>query len=376
MPERYEFGLDTFGDVTVGPDGGPLPHAQVLRNVVEEAVLADRLGLDFFGVGEHHRADFAVSAPEVVLAAIAGRTERIHLGSAVTVLSSDDPVRVFQRFATLDGLSNGRAEVILGRGSFTESFPLFGFELNQYQELFEEKLALFAGLLPQQPVTWAGKLRPPLTEQSVFPPVEHGRLKTWIGVGGSPESVVRAAHYGLPLVLAIIGGSPARFAPLADLYRRALEQFGNPLQPIAVHSPGFIAETDAEALDTLWPHYEIIIGRIGRERGWGPVSREHFEDEAGPNGALYAGSPENVATKIAAAMRAIGATRFDLKYSNGGLPHEVMMRSIELYATEVVPRVRELLAAADAEDAELSAVADLGAADRADAAAAADLPRD
>lgn len=376
MPERYEFGLDTFGDVTVGPDGAPLPHAQVLRNVVEEAVLADRLGLDFFGVGEHHRADFAVSAPEVVLAAIAGRTERIHLGSAVTVLSSDDPVRVFQRFATLDGLSNGRAEVILGRGSFTESFPLFGFELNQYQELFEEKLALFAELLPQQPVTWAGKLRPPLTEQRVFPPVEHGRLKTWIGVGGSPESVVRAAHYGLPLVLAIIGGSPARFAPLADLYRRALEQFGNPLQPIAVHSPGFIAETDAEALDTLWPHYEIIIGRIGRERGWGPVSREHFEDEAGPNGALYAGSPENVATKIAGAMRAIGATRFDLKYSNGGLPHEVMMRSIELYATEVVPRVRELLAAADAEDAELSAVADLGAADRADAAAAADLPRD
>lgn len=376
MPERYEFGLDTFGDVTVGPDGAPLPHAQVLRNVVEEAVLADRLGLDFFGVGEHHREDFAVSAPEVVLAAIAGRTERIHLGSAVTVLSSDDPVRVFQRFATLDGLSNGRAEVILGRGSFTESFPLFGFELNQYQELFEEKLALFAELLPQQPVTWAGKLRPPLTEQRVFPPVEHGRLKTWIGVGGSPESVVRAAHYGLPLVLAIIGGSPARFAPLADLYRRALEQFGNPLQPIAVHSPGFIAETDAEALDTLWPHYEIIIGRIGRERGWGPVSREHFEDEAGPNGALYAGSPENVATKIAGAMRAIGATRFDLKYSNGGLPHDVMMRSIELYATEVVPRVRELLAAADADDAELSAVADVGAADRADAAAAADLPRD
>lgn len=376
MPERYEFGLDTFGDVTIGPDGSPLPHAQVLRNVVEEAVLADRLGLDFFGVGEHHREDFAVSAPEVVLAAIAGRTERIHLGSAVTVLSSDDPVRVFQRFATLDGISNGRAEVILGRGSFIESFPLFGFELNQYQELFEEKLGLFSELLPQQPVTWTGKLRPPLTEQRVFPPIEHGRLKTWVGVGGSPESVVRAAHYGLPLVLAIIGGSPARFAPLADLYRRALEQFGHPLQPIAIHSPGFIADSDAEALDTLWPHYKIIIDRIGRERGWGPVSREHFEDEAGPNGALYAGSPEKVAVKIAGAMRAIGATRFDLKYSNGGLPHEAMMRGIELYATEVVPRVRELLEAADADDAELSALADLGAADRADAAASAELPRD
>ncbi|PWC03385.1 LLM class flavin-dependent oxidoreductase [Agromyces badenianii] len=376
MAERYEFGLDTFGDVTIGPDGSPLSHAQVLRNVVEEAVLADRLGIDFFGIGEHHREDFAVSAPEVVLGAIAGRTERIHLGSAVTVLSSDDPVRVFQRFATLDALSNGRAEVILGRGSFIESFPLFGFELNQYQELFEEKLGLFSALLPQEPVTWTGALRAPLSDQLVFPPVEHGRLKTWVGVGGSPESVVRAARHGLPLVLAIIGGSPARFAPLADLYRRALEQFGNPLQPIAIHSPGFIADDDAEALDTLWPHYKIIIDRIGRERGWGPVSREHFEDEAGPNGALYAGSPDKVAVKIAAAMRSIGASRFDLKYSNGGLPHEAMMRSIELYATEVVPRVRELLAEADAADAELGAVADLGAADRADAAASADRPLD
>ena len=375
MAERYEFGLDTFGDVTAGPDGSPLPHAQVLRNVVEEAVLADRLGLDFFGVGEHHRHEFAVSAPEVVLGAIAGRTERIHLGSAVTVLSSDDPVRVFQRFATLDGLSGGRAEVILGRGSFIESFPLFGFELNQYQELFEEKLNLFAALLPQDPVTWSGELRAPLTDQLVFPPVEHGRLKTWVGVGGSPESVVRAAHYGLPLVLAIIGGSPARFAPLADLYRRALEQFGNPPQPVAIHSPGFVADTDEEALDTLWPHYKVIIDRIGRERGWGPVSREHFEDEAGPNGALYAGSAETVAQKIAAAMRTVGAVRFDLKYSNGTLPHEAMMGSIERYGTLVVPRVRELLEAADAADAAGAADADLdalAAADRADAAAAAE----
>jgi len=375
MAERYEFGLDTFGDVTAGPDGSPLPHAQVLRNVVEEAVLADRLGLDFFGVGEHHRHEFAVSAPEVVLGAIAGRTERIHLGSAVTVLSSDDPVRVFQRFATLDGLSGGRAEVILGRGSFIESFPLFGFELNQYQELFEEKLNLFAALLPQDPVTWSGELRAPLTDQLVFPPVEHGRLKTWVGVGGSPESVVRAAHYGLPLVLAIIGGSPARFAPLADLYRRALEQFGNPPQPVAIHSPGFVADTDEEALDTLWPHYKVIIDRIGRERGWGPVSREHFEDEAGRNGALYAVSAETVAQKIAAAMRTIGAVRFDLKYSNGTLPHEAMMGSIERYGTLVVPRVRELLEAADAADAAGAADADLdalAAADRADAAAAAE----
>ncbi|WP_173923725.1 LLM class flavin-dependent oxidoreductase [Agromyces sp. Marseille-P2726] len=372
MAGHFEFGLDTFGDVTAGPDGALLTHAQTLRNLVEQAVLADRLGLDFFGVGEHHREDFSVSAPEVVLAAIAGRTERIHLGSAVTVLSSDDPVRVFERFATLDALSNGRAEVILGRGSFIESFPLFGFDLSQYQELFEEKLNLFAALLPQEPVTWSGELRSPLTDQLVYPPVEHGRLKTWVGVGGSPESVVRAAHYGLPLVLAIIGGSPARFAPLADLYRRALEQFGHEPQPIAVHSPGHIGETDAEARDTLWPHYKANIDRIGKERGWGPVTREHFEVEAGPSGALYAGSSETVAQKIAAAMRAIGATRFDLKYSNGTLSHEHMMGSIERYATEVVPRVRELLAESDAAGEPV----ELDAADRADAAAAAEHARD
>ncbi|WP_436407437.1 LLM class flavin-dependent oxidoreductase [Agromyces litoreus] len=344
MAQQWEFGLDTFGDVTLGPDGEPLAQAQVLRNVVAEAELADRLGLDFFGVGEHHRHEFAISAPEVVLAAIAGRTERIHLGSAVTVLSSDDPVRVYQRFATLDGLSGGRAEVILGRGSFIESFPLFGYELSQYQELFEQKLNLFSALLPQEPVTWEGSLRAPLTGQRVFPTVEPGPLRTWIGVGGSPESVVRAARYGLPLVLAIIGGSPVRFAPLADLYRKALTQFGHEPQPIAVHSPGIVAETDEEALETLWPHYEVIMNRIGRERGWGAVTREHFEGEAGPNGALYAGSPETVAQKIANAMRTIGARRFDLKYSNGTLPHEAMLRTIELYATRVVPRVRELLA--------------------------------
>ena len=344
MAQELEFGLDTFGDVTLGPDGEPLAHAQVLRNLVEQAVLADRLGLDFFGVGEHHRHEFAVSAPEVVLAAIASRTERIHLGSAVTVLSSDDPVRVFQRFSTLDAISNGRAEVILGRGSFIESFPVFGYDLSQYQELFEQKLELFSALLPQEPVTWSGTLRPPLTDQLVYPPIEHGRLTTWVGVGGSPESVVRAAKYGLPLVLAIIGGSAARFAPLSNLYRKALEQFGHPQQPIAVHSPGFVADTDAEALDTLWPHYRTIMDRIGRERGWGPITREHFEQEAA-QGALYAGSPETVARKIAATVQVVGASRFDMKYSNGTLPHEAMTASIERYATQVVPLVRELLAA-------------------------------
>ena len=216
MTAPLEFGLDTFGDVTKDATGSMLPHAQVIRNVVEEAVLADELGIDFIGLGEHHRSDFAISSPETVLAAIASRTKRIHLGSAVTVLSSDDPIRVFQRFATLDALSNGRAEVILGRGSFTESFPLFGFDLRKYEELFEEKLDLFAALLSQKPVSWEGKLRPPLRDQLVYPPVEHSTLKTWIGVGGSPQSVVRAAHYDLPLMLAIIGGDPTRFAPYVD----------------------------------------------------------------------------------------------------------------------------------------------------------------
>src|SRR6516164_126638 len=223
-----EFGLDTFGDVTRGADGAPVSHAEAIRNVIDEAVLADELGVDFIGLGEHHRADFAISAPEVVLAAIAARTKRIRLGSAVTVLSSDDPIRVFQRFSTLDAASNGRAEVILGRGSFTESFPLFGFDLRQYEALFEEKLDLFTALLKQEPVNWKGNLRPPLKNQLVYPPVEHPPLKTWIGVGGSPESVVRAAHYDLPLMLAIIGGEPRRFRPYVDLYHRAYTQFGRP----------------------------------------------------------------------------------------------------------------------------------------------------
>src|SRR4051794_11792604 len=222
---RIEFGLDTFGDVTIGSDGRPLAHAEVIRNVVEQAVLADRVGVDAFGVGEHHREDFAVSAPEVVLAAIAGKTERILLGSAVTVLSSDDPVRVFQRFSTLDAVSNGRAEVILGRGSFTESFPLFGLELDQYEQLFEEKVNLFSKLLVEEPVTWTGKTRASLHNQKVYPPTASGMLRTWIGVGGSPESIVRAARYGFPLMLAIIGGDPLAFAPLIELYHRALKEF-------------------------------------------------------------------------------------------------------------------------------------------------------
>jgi probable LLM family oxidoreductase len=342
MTTSLEFGLDTFGDVTRGGDGVLLPHAQVIRNVIEEGALADRLGIDFIGLGEHHRADFAISAPEVVLAAIAARTKKIRLGSAVTVLSSDDPIRVFQRFSAVDAASHGRAEVILGRGSFTESFPLFGFDLSQYEELFEEKLDLFVELLKQEPVTWQGNLRPPLKDQSIYPPIERGPLKTWIGVGGSPESVVRAAHHDLPLMLAIIGGDPKRFRPYVDLYHRAYGQIGRPAKPIGVHSPGYVAETDEAAREELWPDYKTMRDRIGKERGWPPMGRDEFVHEA-DHGSLYVGSPETVARKIAATVRALGVARFQLKYSAGPLPHEKLMKSIELYGSKVVPLVREMV---------------------------------
>ena len=334
-----QFGLDTFGDVTADGEGRPLPAAQVIRDVVEEGVLADRLGIDFFGVGEHHRAAFAVSSPEMVLAAIAARTERIRLGSAVTVLSSDDPVRVFQRFSTLDAVANGRAEVILGRGSFTESFPLFGYPLDAYETLFSEKLDLFAALLENGPVTWQGTVRPPLKGQRVFPEMEGRRLTTWIGVGGSPESVIRAARYDLPLMLAIIGGEPARFRPYVDLYLRAYASIGRTAKPIGVHSPGYEAETDALAREEFFPDYKSMRDRIGAERGWPPMSRAEFDREI-DYGSLYVGSPETVAAKIARTVRALGISRFQLKYSAGPLSHARLMRCIELYASEVVPRVR------------------------------------
>jgi probable LLM family oxidoreductase len=340
-----ELGLDTFGDVTVDGDGRPLPMPQVLRNVVAEAVCADQVGLDFFGVGEHHREDFAVSAPDVVLAAIAGRTERIRLGSAVTVLSSDDPVRVFQRFSTLDAVSGGRAEVIIGRGSFTESFPLFGFALEQYEQLFEERLALFVQLLSEEPVTWEGATRASLRDQRVYPPTASGSLRTWIGVGGNPRSVVRAAHHGLPLMLAIIGGEPRAFAPLVELYHRALEHAGQPTLPVGVHAPGYVGDDDEQARDEMWPHYAAMQERIGRERGWAPMTRVQFDAGAGPDGALFVGSPETVAAKVVRVVDALGLTRFDLKYSVGTLPHERLLASIERYGTEVAPLVRAELGA-------------------------------
>ena len=342
MSSTIELGLDTFGDITAGPDGKPLHAAQVIRDLVEEAVLADEVGVDAIGVGEHHRADFAIAAPDVVLAAIASRTRRIRLGSAVTVLSSDDPIRVFQRFSTLDAVSNGRAEVILGRGSFVESFPLFGLDLKQYEELFNEKLDLFAAVLGEQPVTWQGTTRAPLTNQSVHPKTQSGRLATWIGVGGTPQSVLRAARYGMPLMLAIIGGAPRRFVPFADLYRRALAEMGKAELPIGVHSHGFVGESDAQAREDLFGDYKRMRDRIGGERGWPPMSRADFEREI-EVGSLYVGSPDTVARKIVATVNTLGARRFQMKYSAGALSHEKMMRSIALYGRKVIPLVREML---------------------------------
>lgn len=341
-PATIELGLDTFGDVTRDASGELLSDAQTIRNVVEQAVLADRVGLSFFGVGEHHRREFAISSPEIVLAAAAARTERIHLGTAVTVLSSDDPVRVFERFATLDAVSHGRAEVILGRGSFIESFPLFGFDLRDYEALFDEKLDLFSQLLTEKPVTWSGTMRAPLEGADVFPKTENG-LRAWVGVGGTPESAVRAARYGYGLMLAIIGGPAARFRQFADLYRRSLETFDQPQLPVGVHSPGHIAETDQQAWDEAYEGFEAMNNSIGRERGWPTYNRLRFQHDVGPDGALYVGSPETVARKIADTVRTLGASRFDMKFSTGTLSHEKMMRSIELFGTEVAPLVRDML---------------------------------
>ena len=343
MGRLIELGLDTFGDIQANADGQPLGHAQVIRNVIDESVLADQVGVYCIGLGEHHRPDFAISSPEVLLAGIAARTTRIHLASSVTVLSSDDPIRVFERFSTVNAISNGRAEVILGRGSFTESFPLFGFDLSDYEKLFDDKLDLFAELLKNEPVTWRGQTRPPLTKQRVFPPIETGTLKTWIGVGGSPESVVRAAHYDLPLMLAIIGGDPNRFRPYVDLYHRAFAQFGRPVREIGVHSHGYVAETDDRAREELWPDYKKMRDRIGTERGWPPMTREAFDYEA-DHGSLYVGAPETVARRIATTAKALGISRFHLKYSAGMLSHEKIMRCIELYGSKVIPLTRDMLA--------------------------------
>jgi probable LLM family oxidoreductase len=337
------FGLDTFGDVPEDDDGAPVSYAAAIRQVVEEAVLADELGVDAIALGEHHRPEYAISTPETVLAGIAARTSRIRLGSGVTVLSSDDPVRVFQRFATVDAISNGRAEVILGRGSFTESFPLFGYDLSDYDVLFDEKLQLFVQLLDEKPVTWSGTTRAALENADVYPKTESGRLTTWVGVGGSPQSVVRTAYHGLPLMLAIIGGAPERFAPYIDLYRRAADQFGTLAHPVGMHSPGFIADTDEEAKELFYPRYKVTRDRIGALRGWPPIRRVEFDADV-EHGSMYVGSPETVARRIARAVERLGVARFDLIYTSGSLPMSARLKAVELYGTKVIPMVRDILA--------------------------------
>jgi len=335
------FGLDTFGDVPAGDDGELLSHPEAIRRVVDEVVLADSTGVDVVALGEHHRPEYSITTPETVLAAIASRTSRIRLSSGVTVLSSDDPVRVYQRFATLDALSDGRAEVIVGRGSFTESFPLFGYDMADYEILFEEKLDLFVRLLDEKPVTWQGTTRAALDGAEVFPTTGR-RIPVWVGVGGSPESVVRTARHDLGLMLAIIGGPPGRFAPYVDLYHRAVEQYGHEPKPVGMHAPGFVADTDSEAREVFYPPYKAQMDRIGAQRGWPPMSRSRFDADV-EGGALHVGSPDTVARKIAASVRAVGAERFDLIYTVGPQPVSARMRAVELYGTRVLPMVRDLL---------------------------------
>ena len=354
MHRQLEFGLDTFLPVTVDQFGSPISGDQVIRNAVEEAVVAEAAGLDSFNVGEHYRPEFMDSAGHVVLAAIASRTERIRLGTGVTVLSTQDPVRVYTNFATLDAVSNGRAQLIVGRGSLTESFPLFGFDLAEYEELFEEKLDLLTRLLRQQPVTWSGKFRTALTDQVVSPPIAESHIPTWVGVGGTPDSVIRAARFGLPLMLAIIAGKPDRFAPYVELYQRALEQFGQPQQPIGLHSLGFVAQTDEEAIEIQWPYYKEQFEWAAEERGWRPPTYEQFLAEV-DHGSMYVGSPETVANRIAAVVRTLSLSRFDLLYAVGRVPHEQRVATIELYGREVIPRVRELLAEAPEASAPVTA---------------------
>ncbi|MDR6778445.1 MULTISPECIES: LLM class flavin-dependent oxidoreductase [Paenibacillus] len=339
-----EIGISTFVETTPDPQTGEvISHAQRIREVVEEIVLADQVGLDVYGVGEHHRKDYAASAPAVILAAAAAQTQRIRLTSAVTVLSSDDPVRVFQDFATLDGISNGRAEIMAGRGSFIESFPLFGYDLDNYDELFDEKLELLLKIRESEKVTWKGGHRPAINNLGVYPRPVQNPLPVWIGSGGNQESVVRAGLLGLPLVLAIIGGSPVQFAPLVELYKKAARHAGHDasLLPVASHSHGFIAETTELAADKFFPSTQQSMNVLGRERGWGPYTRSSFDAARSFEGALYVGDPDTVAKKIIHLRKQVGITRFLLHVPVGTMPHDDVMRAIELLGTEVAPRVRE-----------------------------------
>ena len=339
-----EIGVTTFVETTPDVETGKvISHAERIREVVEEIVLADSVGLDVFGVGEHHRQDFAASAPAVILAAAASQTKQIRLTSAVTVLSSDDPVRVYQDFATLDAISNGRAEIMAGRGSFIESFPLFGYDLTDYDELFDEKLELLLKICKSEKVTWAGKHRPAIQNLGVYPRPVQNPLPVWIASGGNPQSAVRAGILGLPLVLAIIGGSPLQFAPIVQLYKKAAKQAGHDVSklPIGTHSHGFIAETTEIAADKFFPSTQQVMNVLGRERGWGRYDRSNFDAARSFQGALYVGDAKTVAEKIIHLRKNVGVTRFMLHVPLGSMPHEDVMKAIELLGKEVAPMVRE-----------------------------------
>lgn len=340
-----ELGLYTFVEHTPDRHGTLIPREQRIANLIEEAVLADQIGLDTFGIGEHHREDYLASAPTMLLAAIAARTSRIKLSTAVIVLSSEDPVRVFQQFATLDLISQGRAEIIAGRGSFIESFPLFGYDLNDYDALFSEKLDLLLELVRNERVTWQGRHRAALRDQVVYPRPLQEQLPVWIAVGGTPQSVIRAAMHGVPMALAIIGGSPERFVPYAELYRDTWQKAGHDpakLQ-LSINSHGFLADTTAQAAEIAWHPYMLQMGKIGRERGWPPPTKHQFDAERSPKGAVLIGDPQAVIDKILWEHELFGMTRFTLQMSVGSLPHKDLLRAIELYGTVVAPAVRKAI---------------------------------
>ncbi|MCA9836155.1 MAG: LLM class flavin-dependent oxidoreductase [Trueperaceae bacterium] len=346
-PKRpFELGLYSFAELTPDPlTGQKISPTERIKNLLETAELADDLGLDVFGLGEHHRPDFVASAPAVILAAIAARTKRIRLSSAVTVLSSDDPVRVFQNFASLDLVSQGRAEIMAGRGSFIESFPLFGYDLNDYDELFAEKLELLLELREHERVSWSGKHRPSLHNAGIYPRPHQERLPVWIAVGGTPQSVVRAAQLSLPLAIAIIGGMPEHFVPFADLYRTTFTKAGHrEAIQLSINSHGHIADQSKVAADEFFPSYALVMSKIGRERGWPPITRQQFEGSRSLRGANMVGSPEEVIEKILFQHELFGHTRLLLQLSIGTMPHHQVMHAIELLGTKVAPVVRKEIA--------------------------------
>lgn len=343
-PEKFEIGLYSFAELTPDPHTGhKISAAERMAQELERVELAEQVGLDVYALGEHHRPDFVSSAPAVFLAAAAARTSNIRLSSAVTVLSSDDPVRVFQQFATLDLLSGGRAEIMAGRGSFIESFPLFGYDLSDYDELFAEKLALLLQIRENEFVSWEGRLRSSLNHQGVYPRPVQNPLPVWIAVGGTPESVIRAGTLGLPLALAIIGGRPEQFGPLADLYRRVVDHHGHPPLPLSINSHGFIADDRQTAIETAFPAFKQVMDKIGRERGWPPMSRAQFDGSAELQGANFIGSPDDVIEKILYQHKIFNHQRFLLQMSVGSIPHDKVLRSIELFGTKVAPAIREII---------------------------------